>query len=117
MEDDPAVLALFNQIGQVLRSEGRVTAKECVRDDAHGPHVYGLAVSLLEHDLRCGVAKRARHGGEDFVLRVEHLGDTKIGEHKGGVRVLGEVEKVLGFEICPKSTYVAQTNIMPVLPL
>jgi hypothetical protein len=99
VENDPTVLALLDQIGQVLRPEGRVTAQQCVGNDTHGPHVYGLPVSLFEHDLRGGVAKRACHGGEDFVFRIKHFGDAKVGEHEGRVRVFGEVEEVLGFQV------------------
>ena len=91
MEDDSAVLGLFDQIGQVLAAEGRVTAEKSVGDDTEGPHVDGLAMSLLEHDLRCCVAKRASHGFENAVGAVEMLGDSKVGEYKSRVVGLGEV--------------------------
>jgi hypothetical protein len=81
VEDDSSVLGLFNQIGQVLAAERRVTAEKSVGDDAEGPHVDGLAMSLLEHDLGCGIAKGASHGFENAVGAVEMLGDSKVGEY------------------------------------
>jgi len=99
MENDSAILALFDQIGQVLGPEGRVSAQQCVCNDAHGPHVHGLAVPLFEHDFGRGISKGARHGGENLVLGVKHLGNAKVGEHERRVGVLGEVEEVLRLEI------------------
>lgn len=99
VEDNLCAGALLDQVLEVLAAERRVAAEEGVGDDAHGPHVDGLAVALLEHDFWGGVAEGASHGGEDLVLGVEHLGDAKVGEDEVGVGVGGEVEKVLWLEI------------------
>jgi hypothetical protein len=80
MEDDSAVLGLFNQVGQVLAAERRVTTEKSVGNDTEGPHVDRLAMSLFEHDLGCCVAKRPSHGLENAVGAVEMLGDSKVGE-------------------------------------
>ena len=99
MEDDGGVGALLNEVLQRLGAEGRVAAEQRVGDDAQGPHVNGLAVAALQHDLGGGVAERASHGGEDLVLAVEHLGDAKVGEDQVGVVFLCQVEQVLGLEV------------------
>jgi hypothetical protein len=91
VEDDSAVLGLFNQVGQVLAAERRVTTEKSVGDDTEGPHVDRLAMSLLEHDLGCCVAKGAGHGFENAVGAVEMLGDSKIGEYESRVVGLGQV--------------------------
>lgn len=57
MENDTAVLALLNQIGQVLGPERGVTAQKGVGDDAHGPHINRLPVTFLKHDFRCSITK------------------------------------------------------------
>lgn len=99
MEDDGGVGALLDEVLQRLGAEGRVAAEKRVGDDAQGPHVHGLAVAALQHDLGGGVAEGAGHGGEDLVLAVEHLGDAKVGEDQVGVVVLCQVEQVLGLEV------------------
>ena len=99
VEDDRAVGAFLDEILQCLGTEGRVAAEQRVGDDAQGPHVDGLAVAALQHDLGGGVAEGAGHGGEDLVLAVEHLGDAKVGEDQVGVVVLCQVEQVLGLEV------------------
>jgi hypothetical protein len=102
VEDYSAVLGLFDQVGQVLAAERRVTTEKSVGNDAERPHVDRLAMSLLEHDLGCCVAKRAGHGLENAVGAVEMFGDSKVGEYKSRVVGLCQVEEVLGFEICTR---------------
>lgn len=102
MEDHTAVLAFLNQICEVLGSERRVTAKKSISDDTHGPHIDGLAMALLQHDFRRRISEGASHGGQHLVLGVEHLSDTKISQHKGGVSFACKVKKVLWLEICGK---------------
>lgn len=99
VEDNTAVLALLNQVCKVLGPEWRVTTEQCVGDDSHGPHVDRLAVALLQHNLRRCVTKRTSHGGQHLVLRVEHLGDTEVSQHKGRIRFASDIEQVLGLEI------------------
>lgn len=89
MEDDTATLALLDQICQTLATEWRVTAKERVGDDSQRPHVYGLAVSLLHHDLGRCVSERSGHGSQLLSWCVQHLGDAKVGKHQGRVFIAG----------------------------
>ena len=99
VEDNTSILALFNKVREVLRSEWRVSAKQGIGDDAHRPHVYWLAVPLLQHDFWCSISKRTGHGGEDLVLGIQHLGNAEICENKRGVGFLREVEEVFWLEI------------------
>jgi hypothetical protein len=92
VEDDTTVLAFLNQICEVLRPEGGVTAEQCVGDDSHRPHVDRLAMSLLHHDFWCCISEGASHGSQHLVLRVQHLRDTEVSQHKGGVSFASEVE-------------------------
>lgn len=62
-------------------------------------------MAFLEHDLRGSVSERASHGGQDFTLRVEHLGDTEISKDEGGVCIACEVEEVLWLKICSGVSY------------
>lgn len=91
MEDNSAVGALVQQLPEVLTAERGVTAQQSIRDDAHGPHVYGLSVSLPVHDLGGCVPKRAGHCLKRLFLGVQCLGDTEIGEDEVGAGVLGDV--------------------------
>jgi len=117
MEDNATVLALLNQVCEVLGSEGRVTAEESVGDDTHGPHIDGLAVALLQHDLRRRISEGASHGGQHLVLGVEHLSDTEISQHKGGVGFACEVKKVLGLEICVNVSEKSRMDRTKAVPL
>ena len=103
MKDDLCTGALLDQILKVLGAEWAIAAEKGVSNYAQGPHVDWLAVALLEHDFWGGVAEGASHGGEDFILCIEHLRDAEVGEDKVGVRIGGEVEKVLRLEICDQS--------------
>lgn len=94
-----SVAALVDQVLEVLRAEWGVTAQKGICDDAHRPHVDGLSVALLQHNFRGGVAERAGHCGEDFVLGVEHLRNAEIGQDQVGVGRLAEVQQVFGLEI------------------
>lgn len=99
VEDDLSASALFNQIGQVLGTEGRVSAKQGVGDNTEGPHVDGLAVTLLKHNLWGGVAEGARHAGQNLAGAIQHLGNTEICEDQRRMGVGTEVEKVFGFQV------------------
>jgi hypothetical protein len=117
MEDNATILALFNQICEVLGSERRVTAEKSVGDDTHGPHVDGLAVAFLQHNLRRRISEGASHGGQHLVLGVEHLSDTEIGQHKGGVGFACEVKKVLRLEICEQVSAKSRAGRTKAVPL
>jgi hypothetical protein len=56
-------------------------------------------MALLDHDLRRGVAEGPGHGGEDLIFGIEHLGNAKVGEDKGGVVIVGEIEEVFWFQV------------------
>jgi len=99
VENDLGRHALLDEVLEVLGSERRVAAEESVGDDTHRPHIYGLTVSLLKHDLGRRVAERPRHRGEDLVLAIQHLGDTEIGKDQVGVGSPCKVEEVFRFEI------------------
>ena len=99
VEDDSAATAFFNQVGQVLGAERRVTAKESVGDNTQGPQVDGLTVALLEHDLRGGVTEGSSHAGEDLGGGFQHFGDTEVCQDEGRARFGGEVEKVFRFQV------------------
>ena len=99
MEDDTTILAFLDQICEVFRPEWRVTAKQCVGDDSHGPHVNRLAMSLLQHNFRCRVTKGASHSSQHLVLRVKHLGDTKVSQYERRVGFACKVEQIFGLEI------------------
>lgn len=103
MKDNLCARALLDQILEVLRAERAITTEKGISDYAQGPHIDWLAVALLQHDFWGGIAERAGHGGEDFVLCIEHLGDAKVGEDEVRVWVGGEVEEVLRLEICDQS--------------
>lgn len=100
MEHDAASCALIKKILQVLASEGGVTAEQGVGDDAHRPHVYGLSMAFLGHHFRGRITKRSSHGLECFVLAVQRLGNTKIGQHEIGVVFGSNIDEVLRLEIC-----------------
>lgn len=100
MKDNLGAGAFLDQIREVLRAEWAVTAEKGISDYAQGPHIDRLSVALLEHDFWGGIAKGAGHGGENFVLCIEHFGDAKVGEDEVGVWVGGEVKEVLRLEIC-----------------
>lgn len=102
MEDNSAVLGLFNQVCQVFAAERRVTAKKGVGDDTKRPHVYRLAMALLEHDLRCCVTEGTSHGFENAIRAVQMFGNAKVCEYQSRVFGLGEVQEVLGLEICTR---------------
>ena len=89
VEDDAAGTALLDQVGQVLRPEGRVPAQQGVGDHAEGPHVDRLPVAALEHHFWGGVAEGAGHRGEDFVGGFEHFGDAEVGKDQLGMGVAG----------------------------
>lgn len=103
MKDNLCAGALLDQILEVLGAERAITTEKGISDYAQGPHIDWLAVALLEHDFWGGIAEGAGHGGEYFVLCVEHLGDAKVGEDEVGIWVGGEVEEVLRLEICDPS--------------
>ena len=81
MEHDLAALAFVNQLPQVLGPERRVSAQESIGNDAHGPHVDRLAMTLALHDFGGSVAERARHSRQNFGAVAEGLGNTKVGQH------------------------------------
>jgi hypothetical protein len=99
VENDRAIGAFSDQVLKVFASEGRVAAEQGVGDDTHGPHINGLAVTLLAHHFGGGIAKRACHSLEGLALAIEHLGDAEISKDEIGVGVLAQVEQVLGLEI------------------
>lgn len=103
VEDDAARPAFFDKVGQALGAEGRVTTQESVSDHAQRPHVDGLAVALLEHDLGSSVAEGARHAGEYFGGVVQHFRDTEICQDKLRVGGTCEVEEILGFQVYASS--------------
>lgn len=100
VENDSALRALGQQVLQVFTAEGRVAAQQRVGDDAHGPHVDGLAVALAVHNFRGGVAKRAGHGVERLFFAIEGLGDTKIGQNQIRRGLLSDIQKVFGLKVC-----------------
>ena len=83
MEDDAAVLALFDEIGQVLGAEGRVAHSSVYVMTPMDHMSTGLPWALLEHHLGCGVAEGASHGRQHLVLRVEHLAMPKSASTSG----------------------------------
>lgn len=99
MEDNCCIAALFNQVLKALASEGRITAKQSVGNDAEGPHIDRLSVTFLQHHFWSCVAEGSCHCGEDFVLGVQHFCNTEIGENEVGVSIAGEVEEVFRLEI------------------
>ena len=100
MEHHAAGAALVDEVLEVLGAEGRVAAEQGVGDDAERPHVDRLAVALLEHHLGRRVAEGPGHGRKHLVLGAERLCNAEIRQHQVRVEVLGEVEEVLGFEVC-----------------
>lgn len=100
VEDHLGVAAFVDEVLEVLRPERRVTAEKGVCDDTHGPHIDGLAMTLLQHDFGGGVAEGASHCREDFVLAVEHLSNAEIGKNEIGLNVPGQVKQVLRFQVC-----------------
>lgn len=99
VEDNATPCALVKKILQVLASEGRVAAEQGVGDDTHRPHVYGLSVALLGHHFGCRITKRSSHGLECFVLAIQRLGNTKIGQYEIRVIVRSNIDKVLRLQI------------------
>jgi hypothetical protein len=99
VEDDLGVGALLDQVLQILGPEGGVSAEKGVGDHAEGPHVDGLTVAALEHHFWGGIAEGTGHGGQNFVFRVEHLCNTKVGEDEVRVGVCAAVKEVLRLEI------------------
>jgi hypothetical protein len=99
MEDDRVISAFPDEILEILASERGVTAEQGVSNDTHRPHVYGLSMALLAHHFRGSITKRASHGFEGFSLSVEHLCNTEVGQHKVGIGVSVEVEKVLRLKV------------------
>ena len=99
MEDDLLARALLNEILQRLGAEGRVTTEERVGDDAQGPHVNGLSVPLLQHDLGRCVSERASHGGKGLAFAFKPLCNTEVGEYQVRVGVLCQIKQVFGFKI------------------
>lgn len=99
VEDNPAAAGLFDQVGEVLRAERRVTAEKGVGDNSQRPHVDGLAVALLEHNFRRGISKRSSHAGEELGGGFQHLGNTKVCKDEGRVGCGGKVEEVFGFQV------------------
>lgn len=100
VEDDVAPCALVKKILKVLASEGGVAAEQGIGDNAHRPHVHGLSVALLGHHFRGRIAKRSSHSLECFVLAVQRLGNTKIGQHEVGVVFGSNIDEILRLEIC-----------------
>jgi hypothetical protein len=100
MENDSAVAALLNEIGQALAAEWRVSTEQGVGDNTERPHIHSLSVSFLKHDLRRSISERTRHGVEHGIPGIEHLCDTEIREHQGRIGIGSEVEKVLGLQVC-----------------
>jgi hypothetical protein len=99
VENDPSVTALLDEILKVLTAERRVSAKKCVGDDTHRPHIYGLSMTFLQHNLGSGITKGSSHCREHFVFRIQHFCNSKIGKDKVGSMLAGEVQKILRFEI------------------
>lgn len=91
VEDNSAVLGLFDQVCQVFAAERRVTAEKGVGNDTKRPHIDRLAMSLLEHDFGCCVTKGTSHGLENAVRAVEMFGDAKVCEYQSRVVGLGKV--------------------------
>ena len=100
VEDDSAVAALLDEVRETLAAERRVSTQKRVGDDSKRPHVNSLSMALLQHHLGRGVSERASHGVQHGVLRVKHLSNSEVGQHERRVPVGGEVEKVLGLQIC-----------------
>lgn len=98
VEDDSAATGLLNQVGQVLRPEWRVTAEKSVGDNAHGPHVDGLSVALLKHNLRRSITKRPSHARENLGGVFQHFCDTKVCQHQGRL-TRSEIKEVFGFQV------------------
>jgi hypothetical protein len=82
VEDNSSIGAFFNEVLEVLATERRISTEKSIRDHAEGPHIHRFSVTFLEHDFRCCIAKRTGHGGENFVFRVEHFGNSKISENE-----------------------------------
>jgi hypothetical protein len=99
VEDDLRRAALVDQVLEILGSEGRVAAEKRVSDDAHGPHVDWFPVAPLEHHFRRGVAEGARHGRENLVFPVKHLGNAEVGQDEVRIDILGEVKQVFGLQV------------------
>ena len=79
VEDDRVISAFPDEILEILASERRVTAEQGVSNNTHRPHVYGLTMTFLAHNLRSSITKRTSHGLKRLALSVKHLGDTKVG--------------------------------------
>jgi hypothetical protein len=99
VEDDSSIGALFDEVLEILATERRVSTEKGICYNTEGPHIHWLAVAFLEHYLGRCIAKRPGHGCENFVFRVEHFGNAKISENEIRMRIRGQVQKILGFEI------------------
>ena len=99
VEDDSAATGLFDQVGQILRAKWRVTTEKGVGDNAHGPQVDRLSVTLLKHDLRRGITKRPSHARKDLRRGFQHLCDAKVCQNKRRVGSRSEIEEVFRFQV------------------
>jgi hypothetical protein len=91
VEDDSSVGAFFDEVLEVLATERRVSTEKSIGNHTKGPHVDWFAVAFLKHDLGCSITKGTGHCCENFVFRVKHFGDSKIGENEVGVRGRSQV--------------------------
>lgn len=105
MEDDAACSAFFDKVGQVLGSEGGVATQEGIGDDTERPHIDGLAVTLLKHDLGSSISKGAGHTGQYLGGAVQHFRDTEVCQDQLRVGGTGEVQEVLGFQVFAEVSY------------
>lgn len=56
-------------------------------------------MTLLQHDFRRRIAKRASHGAQYAVFGVEHLSNAKVGENETRIQFRCQVQKIFWLEI------------------